>query len=178
MYSYIEVSRNMGVVNEENSAEYMAEMQSIVFQLLSGSPRLSVDPVAFHLNGESFIAQMQINFDGTTLPPGSTLDALIGNPLLWLGALSGTARIEASDTMANLIAGNIVKSQLTATLGPESEVSEADIESLASGQSRMMIESFVQQGMIKRSGKLLSSDLSYKGGELVVNEMILPLGMF
>lgn len=178
MNSYLDVARNMGVATEENADEYMMELQTVVFQLLNGSPKLSIDPVAFHLNGEPFLAQMNIDFDGTTLPPGSTLDALLGNPLLWLGALSGTARVEASDTMANMIGGNIVKSQLTATLGPDSQVSDADLETLAAGQSKMMIDSLVQQGVIKRTGALLSSDLSYKGGELVVNETILPLGMF
>ena len=178
MYSYLEMTRNIGVINQDNSAEYMAEIQAIAFQVLNGSPRLSIDPVAFDLNGESFVAQLQIDFDGAALPPGSTLDVLVGNPLLLLGALSGKAYIEASDTMANLIASNIVKSQLTATLGPESEVSEEDIETLAAGQSQIMIESFVQQGMIKRTGALLRSDISYKAGELVVNETLLPLGMF
>jgi uncharacterized protein YdgA (DUF945 family) len=178
MYAYIDASQKIGMMNEDTAEEYMAEMQTVVFQLLNGSPRLSIDPVAFRLNDEPFNAQMQVDFDGTALPPGSTLQALVGNPGLWLSALSGTARIETSDTMANLIAGNILKSQLTATLGPESEISEADLETLAAGQSQMMIESFVQQGMIKRKERLLSSDLSYKGGELVVNEMIMPFGMF
>jgi uncharacterized protein YdgA (DUF945 family) len=178
MYSYLEMTRNIGTIDQDNSAEYMAEIQAIAFQVLNGSPRLSIDPLAFDLNGESFIAQLQIDFDGAALPPGSTLDVLVGNPLLLMGALSGKAYIEASDTMANLIASNIVKSQLTATLGPESEVSEEDIETLAAGQSQIMIESFVQQGMIKRTGALLRSDISYKAGELVVNETLLPLGMF
>ena len=178
MYSYLEMTQSVGVIDQENAAAYMTEIQAIVFQVLNGSPRLSLDPVAFDLNGESFIAQLQIDFDGAALPPGSTLDMLVGNPLLLMGALSGKAHIEASDTMANLIASNIVKGQLTATLGPESEVSEEDIESLAAGQSQMLIESFVQQGMIKRTGALLSSDISYKAGELVVNETLLPLGMF
>jgi Bacterial protein of unknown function (DUF945) len=166
------------VINPENLAEYMADIQAVLFQVLSGSPSLSIDPVAFDLNGEPFIAQLQIDFDGAALPPGSTLDVLVGNPLLLMDALSGKARVEASYTMANLIASNIVKSQLTATLGPESEISAEDIESLAAGQSQMMIDSFVQQGMIKRTGALLSSDVSYTAGELIVNETILPLGMF
>jgi uncharacterized protein YdgA (DUF945 family) len=178
MYSYIDVTRTIGLADPDKLAEFSEQIQAIAFQVLNGSPTLSIDPVAFNLNGEPFLAKLQIDFDGNALPPGSTLDVLLGNPFLLMDALSGTARIEASDVIANLIAGNIVKSRLTATLGPESEVTEADIEELAAGQSQMMIETFVQQGIIKRSGALLSSDISYKAGELVVNETRMPLGMF
>ena len=178
MYAYVEITRNMGFVSQDNAGAFLAEMQAIVFQVLSGSPSLSVDPFAFSVNGEPFVAQLRVDFDGAALPPGSTLDMLVGNPALWMSALSGKSHVETSEAMANLIAGNFVKARLSTSLGPESEVSVADIASLASAQSRMMIDNFVQQGMIKRSGGTLSSDISYHNGELIVNDTPFPLGGF
>jgi len=171
---YAELVENMGLIDEQAIEESMPELMDIMHDVLAGSPSLTVDPFAFKLDGEAFQATLNIDVDGSTLPPLAQLTST--DPMIWSRALSGSARINATNSLANTIAENIILGQIRSGLPPESDIPDEQIQAMAKQQGQMMLESLIQQRMFIRETDKITSAIDFANGQLSVNDQAIPLG--
>lgn len=173
---YIVLYQRFGLVNPESMGQFLAELEPLAERILRGSPRIEVEPVKFTLNGEQFLATLGIEFDGDALPADTDVTLLRSNPGLLLGALSAQGRIETSESIAKMTATSIMRDQIAKSIPPDMEATAADVDAAAHEQALAMIDSLIQQGMIRRDEALLSTNFEYTNGELVVNGTAIALG--
>lgn len=172
---YAELVQNIGLVDAQAMLQSMPELMDILYDVLAGSPSLTIDPVAFKLNGEAFNAKLRIDVDGSALPPRQKLAS--ADPMVWAQVLSGNARLETTESLVNLIAENIVLGQIRSNLPPDYEVEDEQVRAMAKQQSQMLLASFIQQGMFEQEAGRITTAIDYTNGQLSVNGNAIPLGL-
>lgn len=174
---YVDVSQNIDMFDPAAAEQAEQLMLASLRDIIAGSPSMAMAPVKFTFDDQSFLAQVNLDIDGTSLPPAAEIaEQLAANPALLLNLLSGTARIEAAEPLARLMAAAITRDQLAAMVTPDMGLTEADLDRQAEQQSAVMISGLIAQGMLTVEDDLLISDLEYKDGLLTINEMPIPLG--
>ena len=173
---YIALNQKLALASVESIEAMVREMESLAEQVLRGSPSIDIEQLRMTLNGEPLMAKAHIEIDGDALPPGVDLLPGYANPELLLAAMSADGRIEASETIAKMMATDIVRDQIIAGLPPEAQVTDAEIDELASQQSAAVIDALIEQGALQRAAGKLSVDFKFADSQLTVNGAPMPFG--
>lgn len=159
---------------EKLAAESMQVLQPLLHEFAKQSPTINVDPIKFTANGEAFQASFLMHLDGSKLPMLDAFD--LADVPLWLSMASAKAGASISEGLATQIAISSARSQLVEALGDQQEISEQQISDMAAAQAPLVVETLVQQGLVKRSEGKLSALVSFEDGELLLNGQAMPLG--
>lgn len=173
---YMALNQQLSLASVESIEAMVREMESLAEQVLRGSPGIDIEQLRVTFNDEPLMATARINIDGDAFPADVELMPGNANPGLLLAAMSAEGRIEASEAIAKMIATDIVRDQITASLPPEAQVSDTDVVEIARQQSGAMIDALIQQGTLQRTGDNLSVDFEFADNQLTVNGTAMPIG--
>jgi uncharacterized protein YdgA (DUF945 family) len=170
-----ELNERFAVATEGDWVGLLPEFQDVAYDILTASPSIAVDPIAFAWNGERFKARMDLSADAGALPPRAQFSFMsVG---MWNQLLSADLDLDVSRKLAQLIAIDVLRRQLTAGAEQGLDISPAEIDRMSTQQAPVLLETFVQQGFINRGPSGYLSSLSYGGGALTVNGKPMPLPM-
>jgi uncharacterized protein YdgA (DUF945 family) len=147
----------------------LAEMLPILERMLAAEPSLSIDPVSFVLDGESFVTTVHVNSNAAALPRAGGVD--LQDPSLWLDMLSLDAEAAVSKALAETLAVRFVSMQLGGQGMPADQA-----EQMARAQAGFMLVTLVGQGMLVDDGDDYTAALRFANGALTLNGNPLPFG--
>ena len=73
-----------------------------------------------------------------------------------------------------MMATDIVRDQISASLPPEAQITDAEIDELARAQSAAMIDAMIGQGALQRTAGKLIMDFEFANSQLTVNGAPMP----
>jgi uncharacterized protein YdgA (DUF945 family) len=153
--------------------EMLATLTPVLWRLLEGGPSLTVDPIAFSMNGEPFSANILVETDPAALP-GGRRDLL--DPALWLAVASVNAEADVSKALAQRIAEQFMRGQLAAAGAAGGEaIPEDELAAMAEAQAGFLLVTLSGQGFLEDNGESYTASLRFAAGELTVNGTIVPL---
>ena len=156
-----------------NPLAAMQSVQQLGAEILGHSPTVSVRPIQFELDGESFAGDIEIRVLGDAVQ--GQLD--LSNPLALLGLVEASANITASKLLIERLAAQVVSAQMGASLGGPGTPQGQDTQPMARTQSQLMLAAFLGQGYLVADGDNYTTNVEYANGQIVVNGTALPLGM-
>jgi hypothetical protein len=153
--------------------ELMAALVPVFDRLLEGGPNLAFDPVRFLMNGEPFTAKLLMEVDPAALPPAATRN--YQDPMLWLAASTVTAEAQVSKVLAQDLAKQAMRMQLSGSGDPS--LTEDDIDAQAEAQVGLMLVQLTGMGMLQDAGDSYTTNARFASGTLTVNGTPIPLGL-
>ena len=156
------------------SEDSIASWQSLIYDALASSPIVQFGPLTATFNDESLTANAVFEVDATTLPPADEFYA--DDPEGWAALISANAKINASEGFVNLVADQFLREQFKASIPPDANVTDAQIEELVAQQRPMIMESLVGQGFTTLKDGAFSTVATFDEGELLINGTPFPLG--
>lgn len=159
--------------DESDAARRLNASLPVMHQFLSTSPTISLDPITFSMNDETFLADITLNINGKTLPAIDSFDFM--DIALWMKMVSGKAGLSLSENMATLLAITSSQRQLQTVLGDQQGITPEQISQMAAAQAPILINTLVQQGMLKSAGGQISAGITFDNGELLLNGQPLPV---
>ncbi len=156
---------------EDPGADPATVLLPIIRQLLAPEPTLSIDPIGFSMDGESFRASVNVRTHPEALPdtPASaTLD-----PAFLRTVVSLVAEAAASRTLAHRLAAEIVKSQLAADPAGGGGF-PGDVDAMAEAQAELMLGAMVAQGFLVQEDDEYRVALEVENGEVRLNGTPIP----
>ena len=156
---------------EDQGVDPATVLTPIIRQLLAPEPTLSVDPIGFSIDGESFRASVHLRTHPEALPDAAASATL--DPVFLRAAVSLVAEAAASRTLAHRIAAEIVKSQLAANpAGGDGFPGDAD--AMAEAQAELMLGAMVAQGFLVEEDDDYRVTLEVENGEVRLNGNPVP----
>ncbi len=162
---------------EELAAETgdpMPLLMPVFLRLLAAEPTLSIDPIRFAMDDETFEAYVHIRTNAAALPDAAA--ALDADPTLLIDAVTLEAEATASRALALRIATEIVRQQLAA--GAPNGVVPDGIEDMVQAQANAMLNAVVAQGFLVEDGESYRVALEFVNGEFSLNGSPLPFLSF
>jgi len=144
-------------------------------ELMAESPEFNINK--FYINtpmGEAR-ANLQVKYDN---PDPETAIDLSMLPQ-YIPFFDAVADLNVDQGLVKAFLSNNVKKQVkmaASANGNQSEMNELQIEALVNQQIESQIEMFAAQGFIVREGEKIKSHLTFSGGELQVNDKLIPFG--
>jgi len=172
LVNYVDVIIPSGATADRTSEEVAVQIAQAGFDIARASVDVSIDPIAFDLNDDHFETRMNVRIDGDRLP---AMDELEARPDALLMALSGDARMQATENLVNFMARSFVSQQIMATVTPEQQITPEEIESIINAQTPILLAQLVSQGMIVKGEGSYSGELKFSNGMLNLNGNEIPL---
>ena len=163
----------MGQQPAPSEDELMAALIPVFERLLETGPNLALDPIRFVMNGEPFTAKFLVEVDPAALPPAATRN--YQDPTLWLAAAIVTAEAEVSKVLAQDLAQQAMRMQLSGSGDPS--LTEDDIDAQAEAQVGLMLVQLTGMGMLQDAGDSYTTSARFASGTLTVNGTPIPLGL-
>ena len=163
--------------NTEDPAAMLEEISRVAHQMLSTAPTLSIKPVGFTLNDQSFNLNLDITTNVHQLP---AVDAFsFDNPMLFMAlfSLKGDATINR-DLLTTMMIPQL-KSQLAAGVPEDTAVTDEQLQQMAEAQAPMLLGTLEGQGFIKvdtANDANYVVDVQFNNGALLINGNPIPLG--
>lgn len=152
----------------------MAEMASMVHQVLQGSPEMRIAPMSAVIDGETVVANMDLRFDASVLPALGQFNFM--DIAMWKQMLSLDADLALPAAMAESMMRSSVRTQMLAAAAQGGqEMSEEQIDQMVDAQLPMMLGMLEQQGMMTKSDAGYASTAKFADGQLTVNGNLMPL---
>ncbi|MCR9278137.1 MAG: YdgA family protein [Pseudomonadaceae bacterium] len=157
-----------------DSEAVMAEMASMVHQVLQGSPELRITPMSAVIDGEQVAANMDLRFDASVLPALDQFNFM--DLAMWKQMLSLDADVALPVAMAEQMMRSSARSQMQAAVAQSGqEMTEEQIDQMVDAQLPMMLGMLEQQGMMIKSESGYASTAKFADGQLTVNGNLIPL---
>jgi uncharacterized protein YdgA (DUF945 family) len=125
------------------------------------------------MNGEPFTAKLLMEVDPAALPPAATRN--YQDPMLWLAASTVTAEAQVSKVLAQDLAKQAMRMQLSGSGDPS--LTEDDIDAQAEAQVGLMLVQLTGMGMLQDAGDSYTTNARFASGTLTVNGTPIPLGL-
>jgi len=150
------------------------ELRGAIYEMSAGSPVISFGPLDTLWQDEKLSTGMTISVDGSVLPDYESFNPM--DTLMWSRLISSDAYIDMSDAMAVTLATEYARSQIVASLGDQAPTTDpAEIDAVAAQQGPVLLYSFTQQGVLKKTETGYTSKFIYKDGQAIVNDMPIPI---
>lgn len=159
--------------NPVMDAAQIAALQDLLYDALTSSPELNIGPVRFMANGETFDGIMNVTVDSAALPDASTFNFM--DPGMWMGVISQTLDVNATEGLVNEIAEGYMLQQIIATAPQDQQGMPADLQALVEQQRQVMLDQLIGQGMITRTDTGYAVDVDFDKGEMTVNGNPFPI---
>lgn len=157
-----------------DSEAMMAELVSLVHQVLQGSPEMRFSPMSAVIDGEQVTANIDLRFDASVLPSIDQFNFM--DLVMWKQMLSLTADVAMPTAMVEDMARSSTRSQLAVALAQSGEeMSEEQLDQMVDAQVPMMLGMLEQQGMMTKSESGYASTAAFADGQLTVNGNVMPL---
>jgi uncharacterized protein YdgA (DUF945 family) len=157
-----------------DSTQIIPSLDEPIYDLLASGPELSISPAQFRYAGQPVKASLHVTTAVQQLPARNAFD--ITNPLLYASLFDIEADLSVHKELAMQAAVPALKAQLAAGVPAGAEVDQAQLENMAQAQAPMLLGTLLGQGMITEEGDNYRVRATYRGGELRVNDIPLPLG--
>ncbi len=152
----------------------MAEMVSLVHEVLQGSPELRFAPMSAVINGDKVLANMDLRFDASVLPALDQFNFM--DLAMWKQMLSLDADVALPVAMVEDMARSSTRSQLEVALAQSGEaMTDEQLDQMVDAQVPMVLGMFEQQGMMTKSEAGYASTAKFADGQLTVNGNVMPL---
>ncbi|MEO0974524.1 MAG: DUF945 family protein, partial [Pseudomonadota bacterium] len=163
------------MADPEGSVPIPDELTAFLEKMIAQPPSVRIGPA------EVTYDDAPVNFDlHASLASAVLRDtgfAGLADPAIATQAAIVKADATVPAALAEQIAELVLADQIGASFGP-STMSPEQIAQLAAAQAPAMLEQLVQQGMIQREGDRYRAKVSVENGNLDLNGLVLPLGMF
>jgi uncharacterized protein YdgA (DUF945 family) len=154
---------------EQVPEKMMAFIQENLLSQLEAEPEINITKLTATVPEGSFSANANTKLVGITSLPGTMED--IG---YWVSHLLADASITADKAFAESMMSGYMMGQIMANPQAQSMTPE-EIQAAADQQAPMMIQSFVQQGLIKATEQGYETKITLKDGQADVNGTAIPL---
>ena len=146
-------------------------IEPAIVRLLEREPSASVDPLRFDWNGDAFEAEVFLEANPAAWP----VDLDDGG--LWATLVNGTAELSAAKPLAERLAVQIVKSQLTARLMEGDSIPFEALDTMAEAQAGLVLTMLSAQGLLEDTGSLYRARVVLENGLMTINGQPLPFGL-
>ena len=150
-------------------------IETAIVRLLEHEPSASVDPLRFSLNGDEFDAEVFLEANPAGWPQSGPVDLADGR--LWAMLVNGSAELSAAKPLAERLAVQIVKSQLTTRLMEGESIPFEALDTMAEAQAGLVLAMLSAQGLLEDTGSLYRAEVLLENGEMTVNGRPLPFGL-
>lgn len=154
---------------DEVPEKMMAFVEENLLSQLKAEPEINITKLTASLPEGSFSANANTKLVGISALPGTMED--IG---YWVSHLLADANVTADKAFAESVMSGYMVGQIMANPQANSMTAE-EIQAAADQQAPMMIQSFVQQGLIKATEQGYETTLTLKDGNADVNGTAIPL---
>jgi uncharacterized protein YdgA (DUF945 family) len=141
----------------KNNPEKMLEMQQkwkqYGIEILKHNPEISLDRLSLAGKSGEFKASAKFQFTGVTAED-------FDNPMLLLSKIESQGDVSLADALIDELI--------------DSTQTDPDARGMMRSQFYAQVEGFEKQGYVKREGKTLTSKVSWKNGQLLVNGKAFP----
>lgn len=166
---FSQLSTSADFSSPEAMQAHQEKVNIAMAELLSGSPELLINNVAFKLDENTYM-----DLSGTMSVDGAVAGnpAALNNPMMLIPAVSANYTANLSEGLLKMGIQQYLSTQF-ADAGMTPEETLAMMEGQAA-QSAQMIETFVGMGFLQKTGSGYRIETSFKDGELKVNGQPMP----
>lgn len=169
--AYQEFATQLQTMSEEEmQANLMMFFQEKALVLLQADPQIKISELSAKLPVGIFKATSDAQLIGI-----NALPAQIDDPQFWLAHLVSSTEVVADKEVINMIASQYMMNQLAQN--PQTAgMTQEELEQIAAQQSPMMIETFMQQGLvIENADGQLTLNFELKDAQAMLNGNPMPL---
>jgi len=149
----------------------LAAIAPQIERALAAGPSVTLAPISFRLDGETFEGRIELAANTSRLPPAGTLN--LENPLLVLGLLNSDAELRVSKALALRLA--TLASQMQLASDPATPPDQ--IEYMAEAQAGLMLVMLTTQGVLIEDNDGYRTAVRFVDGALTLNGNPLPFGL-
>lgn len=153
--------------------EQMEALQDLLYTALTASPTVEIGPIEATIDGESFSSNLEVKVDGAKLPPAA--EFFFADPAVWMTIAAADAKINASEKLVNMAVDSYMRDQILATVPPDVELSDDELDSLVVEQRPMLTDQVIKRGFVTLENGEYSTVATFVDGELTVNGTPFPL---
>ena len=168
---YYDTMQQLTAAGQADPDALAAQIEPIAERLLSAGPSVTIAPLAFSMNGEPLDAQIHLNVVTDALPPAGSID--LEDPALWIQCLSGSVDASVSKPLAEVLAIQAMRTQLSAN----PDIPPEQVAAMAEAQAGFVLATLAGQGILEDDGDVYRTHVLYEGGRLTVNDSPVPLGL-
>ncbi|MGI9326924.1 MAG: YdgA family protein [Pseudomonadales bacterium] len=171
---YYAMTQAVTSMNDEAMSQLGTQAPAMLYQFAQRSPTLALTPLRFTLDGEPFDGSLELTLDGNRLPGADAFSVMdVG---MWAQVVSAQGEASVSKALAESMAVSATEAQMRSAFGDDPNIDATQLADMARIQAPMMLNTLVQQGLIKEAQKTYSAQLRYGDGELLVNGQSMPIG--
>ena len=149
---------------------FVAELQPIVYRVLTAEPEFEIGPLAFHWNDGRLQARVQLHIDDEMLPAEPMFSFM--DTGLWARVVSMEADLDVDRNIAEWVAMEVISAQVAKSTDMPGGIADGILEA----QARGTLISLVAQGMLEETESGYRFRGSYENGIVEVNGQVVPIG--